>query len=144
LILRPGISLENLLYFFPSTILILFFATALGLSLSAINVFLRDTQYLVDVALMVLIWASPIMYSWSMAKNIISNDFAVFIYTSNPITLAVMGYQKAFWESDISPTGTFPDNLWIFLWVSAFVSLILIFISQRVFLKLQGNFAQVL
>lgn len=144
LILRPGISINNLTYAVPSFLLILIFSTAIGLGLSAINVFLRDTQYLVEVSLMVLIWASPIMYSWSMAKQTIGDNIGMVIYGMNPITLAVMGFQKAFWDSSYTPVGTFPNGLWEMLWIALGLSALVLVLFQRIFVKLQGNFAQVL
>ena len=40
-----------------------------ALLLSAVNVYLRDIQYLVEVVLMVCFWASPIVYSWSCVSD---------------------------------------------------------------------------
>ena len=130
----------NLVYFFPSVLVLLVYATALGLLLSALNVYLRDVQYLVEVALMVLMWASPIVYTWAMVRDILGNGILLNIYTSNPITLSVLGFQKAFWTAgDGTP---FPDDLLLRLAVTFVVGLVLLFVSQRVFSRLQGNFAQ--
>ena len=59
----------ELLYFIPGLALILVYGTALALILSAANVFLRDIQYLIEVIVMLLMWASPIVYSWDMVKE---------------------------------------------------------------------------
>ena len=42
-----------------SIVMLVVFATAVGLVLSAVNVYLRDTQHFVEIALLVLFWASP-------------------------------------------------------------------------------------
>lgn len=144
LFLRPGLDLGNLTYAIPSFILILIFATACGLALAALNVQLRDTQYLVEVSLMVLMWASPIMYSWDMASSTLGQGPALSVYTANPITLGIMGFQKAFWEPTSSNSGNFPDNLMMYLWIAIACSIVLLFLCQRLFAKLQGNFAQAL
>lgn len=144
LLLRPGLDIGNLIYAIPSFFLILTFATACGLALSALNVQLRDTQYLVEVSLMVLMWASPIMYSWNMASSTLGTGIALTVYTSNPVTLAIMGFQKAFWASSTTPAATFPDDLMIYLWIAIGLSVILLFMCQRLFAKFQGNFAQAL
>ena len=144
LILRPGLDPANLIYAIPSFLLILIFATACGLALAALNVQLRDTQYLVEVALMVLMWASPIMYSWNMATSTLGTGIALSVYTANPVTLAIMGFQKAFWASPSTPEGTLPDNLMLYLWISLAASLFLLVLCQRLFAKFQGNFAQAL
>ncbi len=39
---------------------------ALAILLSALNVFLRDIEYLVEVGILIFFWASPIVYSWSL------------------------------------------------------------------------------
>lgn len=130
----------DVLYFFPSFMVLLVYGTALGLLMSALNVYLRDVQYLVEVAVMVLMWASPIVYSWAMVRDILGNGILLNIYTGNPITLSVLGFQQAFWTAG---EGTpIPDNLLLRLTVTFVVGLVLLFVSQRVFSRLQGNFAQ--
>ncbi|TFC33350.1 MULTISPECIES: ABC transporter permease [unclassified Cryobacterium] len=130
----------DLLYFFPSVMVLLVYATALGLLLSALNVYLRDVQYLVEVGMMVLMWASPIVYTWAMVRDILGNGILLNIYTGNPITLSVLGFQQAFWTAGEGMP--FPDDLLLRLAVTFVVGLVLLFISQRVFSRLQGNFAQ--
>ena len=119
--------------------LILVFATALALLLSAVNVYLRDVNYLVEVSLMVLFWASPIVYSWELVSPKL-NGWMTEFYLANPITLATLGFQKAVWVAgDGKP---FPPNLELRLGVSLGVCVVLLWVCQRVFTRLQGNFAQ--
>ncbi len=40
-----------------------------ALLLAAVNVYLRDVQYLVEIMIMILFWASPIVYSWSLVAR---------------------------------------------------------------------------
>lgn len=130
----------QVLYFVPSVMVVLVYATALGLLLSALNVYLRDVQYLVEVALMVLMWASPIVYAWEMVRNILGNGILLDLYTGNPMTLSVLGFQQAFWTAGEGAPR--PDDLLLRLGVTFVVGLVLLFVSQRVFSRLQGNFAQ--
>ncbi len=60
----------DMLWFFPSVALIFVYGLAIGLFLSAVNVYLRDVQYLLDLVVMLAMWASPIVYScrWSQAR----------------------------------------------------------------------------
>ena len=44
--------------------LILVYGLAFALFFGALNVYLRDMQYLVEVFTMLLFWASPVVYSW--------------------------------------------------------------------------------
>lgn len=132
----------ELLYFIPATLVLVVFGTAFGLLLSAVNVYLRDVQYLVEVLLLILMWASPIVYSWNMVQGVLGGGTALSIYTNNPVTLAVLGFQKAFWVAGAESMATYPPDLLLRLAIALLVGLVLIFAFQRVFSRLQGNFAQ--
>lgn len=132
--------------------------TALGWSLllSAVNVYLRDVQYLVEIALMIAFWASPIVYSWKLVSGAVGGTLQQ-LYLANPVTVAVMGFQKTFWVAadggplPENPTPEqialltpqpFPPDLELRLWMWLAVGLVFTFVAQRVFARLQGNFAQ--
>jgi ABC-2 type transport system permease protein len=129
----------DLLYAVGAVVLILIYGTALSLVLSAVNVYLRDIQYLVEVVLLLLMWASPIVYSWTAVKSIVPS-WLLSVYVDNPVSLAVLGFQKAFW-SDASG-GAIPDLLAFRMTVAGVIGLVILFLSQRLFTKLQGDFAQ--
>lgn len=130
----------DILFAIPALLVILVFGLAFALFFAAINVYLRDIQYLVEVATMLLFWMSPVVYSWQMVQGIITNPVALELYTNNPLTLAVLGFQRAFWVAgDELPSPPFLD---VRLAIALVVGLILLFVSHRVFLRLQGNFAQ--
>jgi ABC-2 type transport system permease protein len=131
----------EILYAIPSLLVLLVYGTALGLLLSAVNVYLRDVGYLLEVVLLVLLWASPILYSWSMARGVLGDSIALQVYTNNPVTLAVMGFQRAFWISG-HESAEYPDQLLLRLVIAFAIGLVFLFLSQRVFTRLQGNFAQ--
>ena len=133
----------DILYFFPALLVLLVYGTAFGLLLSALNVYLRDIQYLVEVLLLLLLWASPIVYSWGMVKGILGNGLALQIYTNNPITLAVLGFQKAFWMGG-QGVAEYPAGLGLRLGIAFVIGFVLLVLFQRVFQRLQGNFAQAL
>lgn len=133
----------SLLLFFPALFTILIYGFAVSLFLSAMNVVLRDIQYLVEVALMVFMWASPILYSWEMAKNAISSPIIVEIYTNSPLTLAVLGFQKSLWDGGRSMLA-FPTNLELRLLGALLLGLLLTYFAQRFFTRRQGSFAQFL
>ena len=127
-------------YVLPALAILVIYATAAALLFSAINVYLRDMQYLVEVGTMLLFWASPVVYSWTMVKSIITSPLVLDIYTNNPLTLAVLGFQKAFWVS--APDSAFPSDLLLRMALALAVGVVALFLSHRVFLRLQGNFAQ--
>ncbi len=128
-----------------------------SLLLSALNVYLRDVQYLVEIGLMIAFWASPIVYSWGLVSGKVESGFLREAYLTNPVTMAVIGFQQTFWVSGdggpIPPGATqeqiqlltpqpVPDNLQLRLWVWLAVGIVFTFVAQRVFARLQGNFAQ--
>lgn len=56
----------RLLLLVPGCALLVAFTTSLGLVLSALHVYFRDTKFIVQAALMVWIWLTPIVYRKSL------------------------------------------------------------------------------
>lgn len=140
----------HLLYAVAGLVLILLYAVGLGLILAATNVYFRDVQYLVEVLMMLLMWFSPIVYSWQMVSNALGGrglEWLSEIYVNNPITLSVLSFQAAFWGQSgevlaAFPDGYFPDHLMMRMLIAGVIGLFLVWIGQRIFARLQGNFAQ--
>jgi len=131
---------ERWLYFVLAMAVVVPFATALALLLSATNVYLRDVAYLVEIMLMILMWASPIVYSWALVQKAIGGTWLETLYLANPMTMVVLGFQKAFWVAgDGQP---FPPHLGRNLILTCVASVVLLWFCQRVFARLQSNFAQ--
>lgn len=139
LVAKPPFHLQ-LVYAVPSILLIVLYGTAFALLFSAVNVYLRDVQYLVEVITMLLFWASPIVYSWQMAKTLIPSPVVLDVYTNNPLTLAVLGFQRAFWVA--GDTSEWPSDLLLRMGIAGVIGLVLLLVCHRVFIRLQGNFAQ--
>lgn len=114
-------------------------ALACGLFFSAVNVYLRDVQYIVEVLLMLGFWLTPSVYPYTMLASV-APSWAINIYMLNPTAIASMGFQKAFWAAGDQVTWP-PDLTWR-LWIMLLVGLVLSFVAQRVFARLQGKFAQ--
>ncbi len=129
----------DLLYGVAALVLTIIYAVALALLLGALNVYLRDVQYLVEVVLMLAMWGSPIVYSWTQVATRVPG-WLTELYLNNPVTLAVIGFQQAMWGA--TSHGTTPDHLATRMLVALVAGLVLLFVSQRVFARLQGNFAQ--
>ena len=132
-------------YFFLSLAVLVVFSTALALLLAAVNVYLRDIQYLIEIMIMILLWASPIVYAWQMVDAKV-DGFLQTLYLANPMTQVVLGFQKAFWVggdgTDEIPAAVYPPDLAQSLWITLGVSVLLLWLCQRVFSRLQANFAQ--
>jgi ABC-2 type transport system permease protein len=129
------------LLFIPLSIgVVLVYATTFGLVLAAVNVYLRDVQYLVEISMTILFWASPVVYSWELVSGAIDGSWLENLYLSNPVTLAVLGMQRALWVAGTDePT---PSGLGTRLIIALGVGMVLLWLSQRFFNRLEGNFAQ--
>ena len=117
---------------------------AVGLLLSALNVYLRDVQYLTAVLLMLAMWSSPIVYGWTMVNTVFDQfglpAWLLEVYTNSPLTLAVLGFHRAFWVAGSS--ADYPNDLAVRMGIAFLIGLVLVWVGQRVFSRLQGNFAQ--
>lgn len=139
-VLRRPPALETAYYAPLALVVILTFGLALALFLSAVNVFLRDVQYLVEVVLMVLMWASPIVYSWSLVDQALPDGWLKDLYLMNPVTLCVLAFQRTFWMQGAAHP--YPAHLTLRLIVAGAIGMILLTLAHRVFARLEGNFAQ--
>ena len=135
---------EHLLWILPSVALILVYGLAIGLFLAAVNVYLRDIQYLTEVIMMLAMWASPIVYSWQMVTDAVARlglpAWVTEIYAANPITIGVLGFHRAFWGP--GTPADYPSDLGLRMLIAGVIGLVLLLGAQRVFTRLQGNFAQ--
>jgi ABC-2 type transport system permease protein len=142
LIGRPPLW-ENILYPIAAISLIVILGTALSLLLAALNVYLRDVQHLVEVLLLILFWCSPIVYSPALVHAAIGGTFLEEIYFANPVTLAAVGMQRGMWSAGISDSSQYwPPNLAIQLALACLISVVFMWLAQRIFSRLEGNFAQ--
>lgn len=143
----------HLLYALAAIALVVIYMLAFGLALSAMNVYLRDIQYLVEVVVMLMMWASPIVYSWTFVGTAFGEfgwpHWLVEVYINNPLTLAVIGFQAAFWEPGLplpaagqAPVFSHPAYFELRMLIAGVIGLVLVFVAQRIFARLQGNFAQ--
>jgi len=129
------------LWLVPASVVILTtYAVGLALLLSAWNVYLRDIQHLVEIALLVLFWASPIVYSYSMVHNLLQGNWLEQLFLANPVTPAVLAFQQGMWSS--GDLANMPESLPIRLLITWGFSLVVLWIGQLVFSRLEGNFAQ--
>ena len=124
-------------------VLMIVLGTAIALVLSAVNVYLRDVQHILEIVLLVLFWASPILYSAGFVHGALGGSWLEELYLANPVTLAVLGMQRALWVAGSSdPSQYWPPMLGIRMLVALALSLVALYFAQRVFSRLQGNFAQ--
>jgi ABC-2 type transport system permease protein len=130
---------SRLLYFPLAAAVLLTWGLALGMALGAVNVYLRDVQYLVEIGLMVLFWSTPTVYSWQLVSDALG-PVGEDLYLLNPVAVAVLGFQRAFW---VGGDGSLvPEGLAERLGVMLLVGVVAAWGAQRLFARLEGNFAQ--
>jgi ABC-2 type transport system permease protein len=117
------------------------FATGLGMLFGAINVAYRDAQSFVDIIGMCAVWASPVMYQWSMVADRLDGIWFT-LYALNPITAAVELAHAGFWLP-LNPEGGQPlPNLLGFGLLGLLTASVTLLIGQLVFRRMEGRFAQ--
>lgn len=129
---RPEVYLIQLLYYtFCMFVLVL----ALSYSTCAIVIFFRDLLQIINIALQVGMWATPILWNISYLDG---NPVLQKILKCNPVFYIVNGYRNAmfgqtwFWEEPGAAIG-----FWVF-------TAALFFVGAHIFRRLKVHFADVL
>jgi ABC-2 type transport system permease protein len=143
-----NITVWSVLAFLAGIVILAMVAFGAGLFFGAVNVRFRDAEPIVELLLMLVTWASPVLYFWTMVRDAFASvPWLVDVYLLNPITVAVELFHLAFWEpvsrADIAAQQLelHPDLGWLTLW-AFLISLATILIGQLVFRRLEGRFAQ--
>lgn len=134
-------SFEAVLAIALGLLIIALLSTGLGMLFGAVNVAFRDAQSFVEIIVMCAMWASPVMYQWSMVANVLGPT-GFILYRLNPLTAAVELFHAGFWLA-LSPTsGERLPGLWTFAAIGLATSLAAVLLGQLVFRRLEGRFAQ--
>ena len=134
---------------------LLLLAAALGVLLSAVNVYFRDMQHLVEVGIFLWFWLSPVVYSFQMTvAPMLGAKGLNWIYFLNPVTTVVLTFQRVLYGQTMVTATTSGHTMlnvlpnWTALHYAALngvlivVSGALLVVAIRVFGRLQGNFAE--
>jgi ABC-2 type transport system permease protein len=127
-------------------------AGGIAVLLSAINVYLRDTQHLIEVVLTAWFWACPIVYvyQYNIGDKLGKKGLA-WVYFLNPMVPLVLSFQRCIYAhvaviNNGQPYPVLPANgmLWyVGLDVGVlFLATLLFLIALAVFGRLEGNFAE--
>lgn len=143
-------SPADLLWLPPALFLLVVFALAVGLVFAAVNVYVRDVGFLVDIGLQVGFWLTPILYSYGQvvrgAQDFgVAGEIATRVYMLNPMANVVFGFHNALWPASSSAAAeafVFPGQLGLRLVVFSAASVVLLWLGMRVFVRLSGNFGQ--
>ncbi|MGH9004048.1 MAG: ABC transporter permease [Acidimicrobiia bacterium] len=123
---------------------LLLLVSGLALLLSALNVYLRDIQHFLELALLAWFWMTPVIYSYNLiTAHFDGGNFPALL---NPVTPIVLTFQRALYGSfggpDVVPLG--PGVLWHLrnLGVVIAAASVLLVIALTVFRRLEGNLAE--
>ena len=81
---------------------LLLLVAGLGILLSAVNVYLRDTQHFLELALLAWFWVTPIVYGF-MTIDRRPGGWFKYTYMLNPVTPIVLIFQRAIYAKLDNP-----------------------------------------
>lgn len=120
--------------------------TAFGLLLSAVNVYVREIGNLLELTGFLTHWLTPMIKPWDLVVGRVSGlgvagtvISAIYIY--NPLCTALELFHLAFWMPTIGFDFVLSPNLWTRAWVMFVIGLGVLVLAQRVFQRMQANFA---
>lgn len=143
-------QLPAVLWVIPALVALVLTALGVGAAFAAVNVYIRDVGFLVDVGLQIGFWLTPILYAYGQVVRG-ANEFGLAadwisrLYMLNPMANIVIAFQQALWpaaSSDAAVAFTFPGELDLRLTVFSAAGLGIAWIGARVFVKLSANFGQ--
>ncbi|HXY29030.1 MAG TPA: hypothetical protein VEH82_12200, partial [Acidimicrobiales bacterium] len=127
-------------------------ASAMAVLLSSVNVYLRDTQHLIEVILTAWFWACPIVYSFQMQiESRLGPKGLTWVYFLDPLVPLVLSFQRCIYAHTTVLIGGVPKQvlppdgmLWyVTLDLGVLVlSAILFLVALAIFGRLEGNFAE--
>ena len=129
-ILFSGLGFTWLIVFYPFVLLVQY-VLLLGISfvISSVTVYLRDLEHLIGVALMMMFYMTPIVYS----PEAVPDAFRL-VLNLNPMTHVITGYRNIFFDQ-VMPNFTA-------LGILLGLSVILCIVGYFIFNKLQKRFAE--
>lgn len=128
-VIGSGIGLSWLIIFLPLVAIIQYiFTLGIIFILSAVDVYIRDTEYIVNFILNMAFYATPVLYTTDMFKSY------EWILNLNPLTHILNGYRDIFYYQQL------PD--FQALGIIALLSTVLCFFGYKIFKKLERGFAE--
>jgi ABC-2 type transport system permease protein len=122
------------------------FSLAVSLTFSALNVLFRDVQNFVETITHLVMWSAPMIYPFAMIADLTNGNWLEQLYLANPIAEAVMLGQRCFWAPTLSGQErqdvVLADHLMVRGVIMLGVCLLLVWLAQRLFTRLEGKFAE--
>lgn len=151
LIFRTNPKFDQFVFLLPLILILVFLTLGLALTLSAVNVYIRDVQPLTELLMMLLMYTTPVIYSWTFVKEKViesfESDFIFEVYSHNPLAVIITGFQDVLWPGErVFSSGEIAPQLFSFtsltIWMLVLISFLFLIFSYRIFLKLEPNFAR--
>ncbi len=123
---------------------------ALSIGLSAINVFVRDAQHMLELVLLAWFWMTPIVYAPELVGPKIDSRAWLNILYINPVRPVVLSFQKALYakeccQNDGQTAILSSEPLGWYLWqlgAVALAALVLLWGALALFGRLEGRFSE--
>jgi ABC-2 type transport system permease protein len=145
-VFHPGL---NLLLLPLSMVALLAFTAALTMWVAALNVRYRDTQHLLNLALLTWFWVTPVVYpSGAVFARLANHPLLLDLYLANPMVAVVSGFQRALYgvvDPGAGQPVLFPVSVgWLAILLGAVTvgSLVLLGLAWRTFFARSGDFAE--
>jgi ABC-2 type transport system permease protein len=146
----------------PALLVLIILAASLAILLSAINVYARDTQHLLEIGITVWFWMTPIIYQWRLpADKLREHGYPSGLVLLNPMASISLALQRALYGQHYThnpmrdpitqkivdhPLPILPTaGQWWYLrnlGIVGVASVILFVLVMRLFNRLEGNFAE--
>jgi ABC-2 type transport system permease protein len=151
LVFRYDVSAKYAVLLPPALVALVIFTAALGILLAALNVYLRDVQHLLELALTAWFWLTPIVYPFRLvADRLGDNSWLMFL---NPMVAIVISFQRAIYNQvdataadgtviNILPAETSLSWYLFHIGIVAATGVVLLAVALSIFGRLEGNFAE--
>jgi ABC-2 type transport system permease protein len=149
-----GFRFPEVLLYPLAIVVLLVFTSGLTFWVAALNVRYRDVGHLLNLALLVWFWATPIVYQgWLVQQKLetirILGVEAWFLYLLNPAAVIALGFQRALYSIVMPGPGEDPilplmslQNVAGMLFAVLGVSLLVLLLAWRSFFHRSGDFAE--
>lgn len=127
---------------------LLVFLLAVGMLVSAANVYARDMEHLLEMLILGWFWVTPIVYPYGFLESYLEkHDLPTWLPMLNPVTPVVTVVQRALYgTTDIGGSHLLPDEsmLWYLrnLGLLALFSVVLFYVALRLFDRAEVNMAE--
>ena len=149
IIKAPWVS-ENLLLVPIAIVVEIILLAGLTLLLSAVNVYLRDVQHFLELAVLAWFWLTPVVYQVVAVQDRVKDLFR--LYMLNPMAPVVLAFQRAFYNQTTPVNGEgqpvrvlleYGQGWYLkHLAFTGVLGLVLVLVGLVVFARAEGNFAE--